>query len=216
MQTNLGIKNIVLVGLFNVQQLDKYFFIKNEIVKDEDILKGSIFDSIGGVTQLVCENFNVLISAQQIIITDSKPENNDNGIADIISKILKSATDIKITALGINFHWFLSDEKISLEEFSRRLFYNDKVELFNKCFISKDYMFGAYASTNFKNSRLKLDVKPTITHNSLDNSVYNVIDFSFNFHFDNKNKFDNVEILNYLSEFDSYKSESEKIISIYK
>ncbi len=53
---DLRIKNIVLVGLFNPSFFDKYLFIKNGIVKEEEILDGSIFGIVGGM-QLICSRF---------------------------------------------------------------------------------------------------------------------------------------------------------------
>lgn len=214
MQSNLGIKNIVLVGSFNVNTFDKYFFIKNQIVNESEILAGSIFDPIGGVIQLVSNNFNVVISTQQVIISATKLEND--GIEKIMFQIIQSGNIVTSTALGINFHWFLSDDSIPLAELSRKLFFNDKVEVFNKFFNTADSMYGAYSSTNFKNARLKLDVKPNVISNPINKSTQSVINFTFNFHFDVQNKSDVNEVLGYLNEYDLYRIESEKIMSIYK
>lgn len=217
MQSILGIKNIVLIGTFNVNNFDKYFFIKNKIVTEEAILPGSIFDPVGGVIQLVTDKFNIVISLQQIIISATKLDDNSDGTDSIMSQILICGGITNTTALGINFHWFLSDDQISFAELSRKFFYNDKIKVFEKFFNTDDSMFGAYASTQFKDARLKLDVKPNIINNTLTKSTQNVLNFAFNFHFDSKNKSNSGdEILGYLKEYEVYRSESEKIMSIYK
>lgn len=211
------VKNVVLVGNFltNVPTFDKYFFIKNNIVAENEILAGSIFDPIGGV-QLVTSKFTMVLNAAQLIITAAKPELNEDKIESIISSLIKAGSINTTQALGINFHWFLSDNKTSIETLSRSLFYNDKVELFNKNFNTGDSMFGAYASKNFKDSRLKLDIKPSKLTEAIGGKSQDIINFSFNFHFDIKDKTNGEEVLKHLADFDSYKRESENIIAAYK
>src|SRR3990172_6344791 len=130
MEQILGVKNLVLVGLFTPNTFDKYFFIKNNIVTEEEILPISIFDPVGGYIELVTNKFNILIGLQQIIVTASKPENNDDGIDRILLLITKLGNVKNVSALGVNFHWFLSDNIISFEELSKKYFYNEKIELF--------------------------------------------------------------------------------------
>jgi hypothetical protein len=215
MNIDLKVKNIVLVGIFNPSLFDKYFFIKNEIVKEEEILDGSIFGVMGGM-QLVCSRFHIVISLNQIIISSTNPESDSDEISGIILSFVKAGNIANVTALGINFHWFLEEKSKSLEEISKDFFYNDKLELFKKFFNSSDSMFGAYASINFKDSRLKLDIKPNKIQDNNRVVVQNIISFAFNFHFDIKNFSDNTELLHILEEYGLYREEGERIISIYK
>ena len=216
MNIDLKIKNIVLVGLFNPNVFDKYFFIKNGIIKEEEILAGSIFGVIGGM-QLICSRFHIVISINQIIISSAMPGNDDNDvISNIILSIVKTGEIANVTALGMNFHWFLEDETKSLEETSKGFFYNDKIEIFSKYFTTADSMFGAYASTNFKDSRLKLDIKPNKLHDNNKKVIQNVLVFAFNFHFDIKNSNDNAELTKFIVDYSAYREESKRIISMYK
>jgi len=215
MNIDLKIKNIVLVGVFNPNLFDKYFFIKNEIIKEDEILAGSIFGVIGGM-QLICSRFHIVISINQIIISSVLPENDDDDISNIILSIIKTGEIVNVTALGMNFHWFLEDGTKSLEETSKEHFYNDKIEIFSKFFKSDDAMFGAYASADFKDSRLKLDIKPNRLHDNNKKVIQNAIAFAFNFHFDIKNSSDNTELTKLLTDYSAYREESNRIISLYK
>jgi hypothetical protein len=212
MQNKLFIKNIVLAGAFGLPIFDKYFFIKNNIIKEEEMLVGTIFDAIGAI-QVVCKKFNIVIASNQFIITGTNEDDSDT-INDVISKIVSASSgSIKINAMGMNFHWHLGDKNQALEKTSRDYFYNDKINLMANFFKSSDSMFGFYASTNFKDARLKLDVKPAIVNKIQEGVKENYILFAFNFHFDVK---DNTQALKNISEYSSYKEESRKIILTYK
>ncbi|MFA6090001.1 MAG: hypothetical protein WC755_09165, partial [Candidatus Woesearchaeota archaeon] len=98
---------------------------------------------------------------------------------------------------------------------------NDKVEIFSKHFDNSDAVFGVYASKNFKNSRLKLDVKPSKVQelNNLqiarkDTEPKQVINFIFNFHFDIKNN-EITEIVSHIENYKEYINEAENIIALY-
>jgi hypothetical protein len=215
MNIDLKIKNIVLVGVFNPTLFDKYFFIKNEIINEKDILEGTFFGAIGGM-QLICSNFNIIISVNQIIISSTKPEKDDDEISKIILLIINNCNFMTVSALGINLHWFMEDATQTIEKFSKEYFFNDKLRLFNDFFSSNDSRFGVYASTNFKDSRLKLDIKPNKVHDIFTNIDSDAQIFAFNFHFDIKDSSNNNEIVRYLADYNAYRKESERIISIYK
>lgn len=214
MQADLKIKNIVLIGIFNTSVFDKYFFIKNNIVNETEILDNSSFNAIGAV-QLVTKEFNILITLNQIVITDSIPENDDDKIYQIINSIVKLGSLTNITALGMNFNWLLNDLSKSFNQLSKDLFYSDNISVLSNHFNNEDSMYGSYASKIVKDSRLKLDIKPsTIQQVIPPNSLSGMI-FGFNFHFDIKDRTNTDEVLNYINDYAVYKEESKKITSIY-
>jgi hypothetical protein len=217
MQISRQVKNIVLLGNFQavIPNLDKYFFIKNGIISENEIMGNSYFDTIGGV-QMVSNKFYIIIASNQMAITASKPENDDDGIEKILALILDKAGISKVDGMGINFHFLGADDTTSIEELSKKHFFSDKIDLLTKFFSASDARFGTYASTDFKNARLKLDIKPSIVQNKLEPTEKNVMNFAFNFHFDIKNKEDNSEVLGHLKDYDVYKDEAQKIISYYK
>lgn len=214
MNASLIIKNIVLIGNFNPSNFDKYFFIKNNIASESQILGNSLFNAIGAV-QLITTEFNILISVNQIIITDLIPDNNNDKISEIISSIIQLGNLVTITAMGINFNWLVTDESKSFNKLSRDLFYRDNIEILSNYFNTDDSMFGLYASKTFKDSRLKLDIKPSDLQNKITQIKISGIMFGFNFHFEIKNRTTTDEVLSYINEYVAYKEESEKLISIY-
>ena len=213
-QVELKIKNIVLAGIFNPTIFDKYFFIKNGLIKDEEILSNSVFGVLGNV-QLVTNKINFSINANQIVVTDLMPNENINEIEVLIAAFIKAANLINITGLGINFNWFLDDKAKTIPQLTREYFYSDDITLFSKYFNTEDASFGVYASRNFGNSRLKLDVKPSLVQELNNPILQSVIHLSFNFHFDIKNKDNNSEVLEYLKDYGMYKKESENIMLNY-
>jgi hypothetical protein len=215
MQADLKVRNIVLVGNFNITAFDKYFFIKNQIVSENDIAPNSVFANSQGIAQLFTNKFHFLITINQIVITALNPTIS-NDIDKIVSTLITAGNMQVITSFGFNFHWFLNDDSKPLEELSKNYFYNDKVELIKNFFNDKTSVFGVYASTVVKDSRLKLDVKPMRADaaNALPyNSFFN---FAFNYHFEVKNGNDISEVLKCINDYDFYYNESEKMISIYK
>lgn len=212
MQIDLRVQNIVLVGIFDLRIFDKYFFIKNEVFKDEEIMPNSVLnDSL--VSHLFTNDHYILLSSNQIVITANNATTGGN-ISSICKKIITSATNQTITAFGFNFNWFLVDQTRDMESISSELFYCKENKLLSKFFDSDSSMFGAYASKDFLNSRLKLDIKPnTIEHA---NSKQSFLNFAFNFHFDVKDKSTNNDLLENLEIYSRYGEESALIISIYK
>ena len=212
MQIDLKIKNIVLIGAFNPSMFDKYFFIKNNIVKEEDILPTSVFNQ-PGACQLITEKFHFFITTNQVVLTDLLPGKNDIGINQTLLSISQIGAFANVTASGINFHFFMEKDEKSIEELSREYFFNERLRI-NEFFKSDDSMFGTYLSTNFKDSRLKLDVKPnTVVPNPVEIERL-VIAFIFNFHFEVNNKLD--ILYKSLNEYNEYEEYSNKIISTYK
>ncbi len=207
MSTSLKVRNIVLVGSFNPSTFDKYFFIKNRILQEEEILPNSLFESIG--VNLLSAKFQITITFNQFIINSFEDK-----IIEILVSIIKAANISKVTALGFNFNWFLTGEGKSIEQISKNYFYSDKINLFSKYFDTADAMFGVYASKNIKDARLKLDIKPSVFQEINNPDSQNIIHIVFNFHFDIKNK-DGSELLKYLNDYDYYTEENKKIVSLY-
>jgi hypothetical protein len=215
MQAELGIRNIVLVGQFSPTIFDKFFFIKNEIFKEEDIKPNSIFANPSTI-QVITNRFQIVIAINQIVISAVEPK-KENELHNIASSLVQCGNIKTTTAMGINFHWFLSDPSKSLEEYSREIFFDNKYELYTKYFNKSDALFGIYASVDFRDSRLKLDVKPVKSQliQLANLNMPDSVNFIFNFHFDIKQKEDFTELLNYLMDYDIYLKESERMISLY-
>ena len=208
------IKNIVIVGSFNSLELDKYFFIKNSIFSEDEISQANLLPG-GQSGQLVTKKFIIVFDPTQIIITSLKPNEVDE-IDDISKKVINGlSVNCSLKALGINFHILVHGFDSPLHEVTRKLFYSEKNILFSETFNTEDSMFGVYASKDFKDSRLKLDVKPSILQEVANPfAKKDGIVFFFNFHFDLMKK-SKEQLLSYLNDFSTYEKESEIIVSKY-
>jgi len=208
----LNVKNIVLVGDFrsSIPNIDKYFFIKNDILNEDEILPISRFDSIGG-SQISTTDITILIAQNQIIVSTNLPEDNKN-ISEILHRIIKYAKLSEVTALGINFHWLLTDSYENIQKISKKYFYNSESKIFSQNFDDEQSMFGAYASKNFLASRLKMDIKPSTKLEVPNEKISDVLNFSFNFHFDIKPESSLQSINNILGDYLLYFEEGEQII----
>jgi len=210
MPHDLKIRNIVLVGLFNLNDFDKYFFIKNEILAEGDFQNNYIYQP-PNIIQINTKTIQVVILPTQFIATSLNPLEVTDNIATIVRLILKNSKTSSISGLGINFQWFFSDEKKSMHEISKQ-FINPADSVQNSEFNTQDSHFGLYMSKNFKDARLKLDIKPSII--SEKSNKIEAIQFAFNFHFEINST--NVEDIDkFLSDYADYYQKASNIMSFY-
>ena len=227
MKAEALLRSVVIVGLFHVSDFDKYFFVKTGIVSAEEWELDEAFFEAAGMVQLTCPNFNIVVTTHQIIIADSNAVGEKAGI-DIygIAKLLIAglrhlndktnhflAGTKALSALGINFNWFLLDGETPINRLSKAYFYNDRVPIFPKFFGADDAAFGASASTDVGDARLKLDIRPTTIQDPVTSTSKNYMGFLFNFHFSFNNDLDVLE--RYLDDHAYYGSVSEQIMSNY-
>jgi hypothetical protein len=124
-------------------------------------------------------------------------------------------------SLGFNFDWkFFLEEGQTSEKISKALFYNDRNPIHSKYFNVDNAAFGFYASKNFKNSRLRLDVKPIsllpLGSGASIEDKKQVLQFQVSFQ-ENISTTNNVpESIQALTNFDEYFKESQNIISVYE
>jgi hypothetical protein len=211
MNKQLKDKNIVLVGTFFLASFDKFFFIKNEIFSEEEIQETSVFNH--DLVLLNTETIQVLINANQLIISELDPKTDNNKIVEISKKIYKYGKSISITAAGINLNWYFLGTKDDVSDFSRKNFYIENSSLLSRFFDDKESMYGFYASSDFLKSRLKLDIKPATAKSPDVVEELNLLIFNFNYHFElNKD----LSLPTVLEDYHEYINHSTEIISIYK
>ena len=209
MDISLAVKNIIIVGEFEPAFFDKYFFIKHNIVKEDDIQNSSIF--MAEACMLNTEDFNLTIVSNQLVITDLKVKSEIQNIIEITEKII-SVSQFNYSAMGINFHWYLfSGEKTT--EISKKYFYNENDILTNKFFNEDNVSYGTYLSKDFGLSRMKLDIKPATLSKINNDEVERVIAFTFNFHVDLRNE---NKIIDVLPLGQKYCDETIKVIKSYE
>lgn len=214
MTIELKMRNIVLVASHKPMDFDRYSLIKGGIVADEDILPQSNFSDQS--VNLLTQNFQLVIFPNQIILAANNPESNFS-LKDVFEKLLTiSKTDP--TGLGINFHWHFSEENKPLSILTKELFYDERIPILSKYFSNNDASFGLYASTDYRESRLKLDIKPiSIPHFEDSNLVYKeVVNFQYNFHFDIYDDLTRGSIAKWIKDYEHFQNLSREITFIYK
>lgn len=224
MQHELNTKNIVLAGVFEVPYFDKHFFIKNEIVKEDEIVPTfTIFESAH--VQLFAQKFQLFITAGQAIVSG----NDEQDMVNAALALYKALPDVTIiTALGINFNWNLVDGNLPLSNFSKKYFYSNQIELLSKYFNSDNSTHGLIASSDYMDGRLKFEGRAVLinkmhmqvqlknqeqvvldANNIKSSTTTEAISLQFNFHFEIKQKaLNSMKILN---EYSLYKNRAEEI-----
>jgi hypothetical protein len=213
---NIELKNsiLVVVGQFNPLEFDRYFFIKNGFFLDEDISDKSIFSDFQA--HLVATNFSLTVNKDRLQLADLSNESK-YVLVDIAIKLLQLLKKpTVINAVGINFHWFLSDNNSSIESISKKVFYSKEIPLFENFFNNDDVAFGTYVSKNVKDSRLKLEVRPIIAINIKNQIEQQLLQWIFNFHIQLPESTTHLDTIKYIQDFEYYKNESFQIISIVK
>ena len=176
-------QNIVLVtnGL-NVNSFSQYWFIKNGIFAEEDFLGGSVFTP--GLTLVSSQDcqLTVLPNQIQLELKSDIPEMALQSVQNRMVKLIKCLTNVKVIAIGINFIWKLNDNEKDITVLSKSLFGESNVNIgsyFNKA----DTRYGAYYSQNIdQQTRLKLDIKPSMVKENGQNVDFMM--YNFNFHSD--------------------------------
>jgi len=86
-------------------------------------------------------------------------------------------------AVGLNFHFQVTPERLTMEAFTRGLFFSPRNPLHN-FFDAPDAQFGGYASRDVMDCRLKLEVKPGFGQLINEDKPKHFVLMAFNFHTD--------------------------------
>ena len=179
MKSELANANIVVVAnQFNVSIFNLLWFIKNEIVREEDVIAAeSIFIPVA--VQIGTANSHLLIVPERLQMTLKRPE-QDQAPVEAVSKMIQKLPETPYIGLGMNVIWHLSfDDGNELGEFTRRNFTIPGQRLFSH-FSDANARFGAYLSKNFDAFRLNLDVKPVIVDRGASKAEKLQLNFNFN------------------------------------
>lgn len=214
MNTSQAGKTIVFVGIFQVAEFDKFFFIKNGFFKEEEIRNIPLFTP--EVVQINIEGVNIVITVQQIIITQFKM---DSEMGKDIALLFAKYINHNIQAVGVNFSWNLAPTE-NLEKETKEYFFNERNKMFTEFFNTPDSMYGSYVSKDFMNGRLKLEIKPQmVTRVNIktreQGELLPVINFAFNFHYQVAPKRENSSLVDFIKNYRILFNESEKIMALY-
>lgn len=192
-------KNIVFIGEFKPSKFDKLYFIKNELLSEDDFLEGSIF--LPDISIIETKNYNIEVNQNRFTINFKTIEFELN-----FEKLTHILRDSIIRVFGFNFKRVLFLEDATE---TKKFFYIENNNI-NKFFDSDDTAYGYYVSRSIDESRLKLDIKPVMLHKVDENLLVNALDFSFNFHFEN------IDFRNKLSMYSYFENLSLEIINSYE
>lgn len=199
--------SIVILGDFNPVNYDKLFFIKNDLISEEEFLESSIFTP--KFSRINTNNLVINIELNKVIIFNS---------TDVENKLLKNTAkkiievpNSKVNIIGFNFRWFLLIDDIY--NFTKKHFYLQDNNILNKHFNSKNTAYGYYISDDILDSRLKLEIKPSILQEVRTNKSQNILSFDFNFHIE---KVQDNTIENSLDNYTSYLDKAQQIILDYE
>jgi hypothetical protein len=211
MNSELKIRNIVVVGSFNPISFDKYFFVKNGIMTEEQITPNCMF--LPQLVQVITPSFHLVANPVQIVINAIKPSESFD-IAELLQKILGTSTGFVISGSGVNFNWFITnDNESDLEKYTKELCFNGSNIIQSTFFTGDNTTFGFYSSKNFLDCRLKLDVKPIRYKTDEMKEDKAALQFEFNFHKDYKDsETDSKLLLKILKDYKQYQAESNLIM----
>lgn len=192
-------KNIVFIGEFKPSKFEKLYFIKNELLSEDDFLEGSIF--LPDISIIETKNYNIEVNQNRFTINFKTIDFELN-----FEKLIHILRDSIIRVFGFNFKRVLFLEDVTE---TKKFFYIENNNI-NKFFDSDDTAYGYYVSRDIDESRLKLDIKPVMLHKVDENLLVNALDFSFNFHFEN------IDFKNKLSMYSYFENLSLEIINSYE
>ena len=179
MKSELANANIVVVAnQFNVSIFNLLWFIKNEVLREEDVIATeSIFLPV--TVQIGTVSCHLFIVPERLQITLKNPEQDRTPVA-ALSKMISKLPETPYVALGMNVIWQLSfDDGNELGEFTRRNFVVPRHRLFSH-FSDANARFGTYLSKNFDIFRLKLDIKPVTADGGTTKTEKLLLNFNFN------------------------------------
>lgn len=195
------LQSFVIVGAYNPRNFDKHFFIKNEVIQENEMNDGTIFDAIGAI-QVLSENISIIVTMNQIAVTAFNDENGNARFFKIVQSILDVTDLTSVRAVGSNFHWGCFDSSITLNALSKKLFFNQTNGVLNRFFNQADTLYGYYTSTNYLDSRLKLEIKPQNANPENLNTEHLL--YIFNYHHEIKTNERKSDVLKQWQDFDKY------------
>lgn len=208
MQKEFIESNIVILGEFQPAKFDKLFFVKNNLIAEEDFLDGTIITS--SLVKITTKKLIINIVQNQIILVNKSK--TQSILLKQISENIISESNSTITAVGFNFKWFLFMDDVKSHTKSK--FYSTSNTVLNKHFDSTDTAYGFYVSKDFLNSRMKLDVKPKSLKEINSANSRMILSFDFNFHIDNSSNKDDIN--KSIDNYNSYRKKAQEIIKDYE
>lgn len=206
-------QNIVLVtnGL-NVNSFSQYWFIKNGIFAEEDFLGSSVFTP--GLTLVSSQDCQLTVLPNQIQL-ELKSDNLEIALQSVqnrMVKLIKCLTNVRVIAIGVNFIWKLDDNERDITVLSKSLF-GESAASIGSYFNKEDTRYGAYYSQNVdQQTRLKLDIKPSMVKENGQNIDFMM--YNFNFHCDVPEQQMDETLLNQVNKWEQFYQLANELICL--
>ena len=128
--------------------------------------------------------FHLLIQPEKCQFTPFPGvENGQALISDRVGKLVRELPHTPYQAIGMNFVWVVTPEKLPLPDFTRRLFFSQE-QAIDKHFDLPDAKFGGYFSKDSLGCRLKLNVRPLQFQFVESKAFAEGLEFQFNYYRD--------------------------------
>lgn len=169
---------IITAQTFNPSIFTETWLSQNHIIDANDLIGLKLFSA--EVAQFQTSDMRVLVIPPKMQITFPIPEveGDFESPKEVAVRTVKLLPHTPYQALGLNFDFFVTqpaDQNFS--DYDRTLLGSGDYQLLRE-FSSNDSRFGRYFSKDYKEARLRLDIKPV----KAGPDKKETLQFSFNFH----------------------------------
>lgn len=219
-KTNHAAAGIVIVAQsFNPSIFSETWLINNKVVELECLIGTRIFDPAVVTFQINDKETVVGIDQQKLQISFKTLgiEGDFDRQLNVPIRVVELLHHIPYQAMGINFDfWMELAEGEDFLKYNRSLLGEGEYKLLKE-FAAPDARFGKYLSRDYKGARLKLSIIPTIKPAKGSESSLDLLQFSFNYHFEVSSipmEDRSIKLLAYMREWQLIKSYSEKLVEL--
>lgn len=198
---------IVTAQNFNVTLLSQLWLIKNGIIAEEE-LDGTKSIFTPPMVHVITPRFALLAVEDRIQFTPFVETGKGELVSNRLGRIVELLPHTPYTAAGLNFIWHYVPKNETVSSIGRRLFLREGTAI-AKVFEGNDAKFGGYFSKDVLGFRMKFMVMPAEVRLP-GQSEQDIIQFSFNYHFESSNYLDICEALR---KWDRAQQDSRDLIS---
>lgn len=174
----VGANAVIVASHFNPSVISQLWLVRQGLVRESDFEANCIFSEL--LAQVRTTSFQMVVVPEQLQFSPSDAgEEGYRTVNEKLGAIVRLLPHTPFRAAGLNFVWHVLPDGIGVAEFSRRLFFREDVDLFRH-FSAETSQFGSYLSKDFRESHLRLDIKPIVAQETGENPLQ----FSFNYHRD--------------------------------
>jgi len=205
----VGASAVITARQFNPSVMSQLWLVRQGLIAEDQMLPNFVFTDL--FVQVRTEKFALLVVPEQFQFFPQVEKSEEQElIQQKVGRIVRNLPHTPFKAVGLNFTWHVTpqSEEVAMPQLSRRLFFQNKNPLY-EFFNEENAMFGAYLSKDFRECRLKLDIKPQL---SIETPVQ-ILQLAFNFHVDLRQNEELVtQIETILSRWNDASTEAERIV----